>query len=73
MVVVHAHPDDEVINTGATMAMYAHQGAQVTLVTCTLGEEGEDVLGNLSSSWPIWPPTGPTAWGSTGSPSWTRR
>src|SRR2546430_3466560 len=38
---VHAHPDDESIGTGATMAYYAAQGAHVTLVTCTLGEEGE--------------------------------
>jgi N-acetyl-1-D-myo-inositol-2-amino-2-deoxy-alpha-D-glucopyranoside deacetylase len=38
---VHAHPDDESISTGATMAHYAASGAHVTLVTCTLGEEGE--------------------------------
>src|SRR5688500_2427671 len=38
---VHAHPDDESIGTGATMAHYAATGARVTLVTCTLGEEGE--------------------------------
>src|SRR5215207_5849689 len=38
---VHAHPDDESISTGATMAHYAANGAHVTLVTCTLGEEGE--------------------------------
>jgi N-acetyl-1-D-myo-inositol-2-amino-2-deoxy-alpha-D-glucopyranoside deacetylase len=38
---VHAHPDDETINNGATMAMYAALGAHVTLVTCTRGEEGE--------------------------------
>ena len=38
---VHAHPDDETINNGATMAMYAALGAKVTLVTCTRGEEGE--------------------------------
>jgi N-acetyl-1-D-myo-inositol-2-amino-2-deoxy-alpha-D-glucopyranoside deacetylase len=38
---VHAHPDDEAIGTGATMARYAAAGAHVTLVTCTLGEEGE--------------------------------
>jgi N-acetyl-1-D-myo-inositol-2-amino-2-deoxy-alpha-D-glucopyranoside deacetylase len=38
---VHAHPDDEVTGTGATMARYAAEGALVTLVTCTLGEEGE--------------------------------
>ncbi|GAB1694386.1 N-acetyl-1-D-myo-inositol-2-amino-2-deoxy-alpha-D-glucopyranoside deacetylase [Krasilnikovia sp. M28-CT-15] len=41
LLLVHAHPDDEVIGTGATMAHYAAQGALVTLVTCTLGEEGE--------------------------------
>jgi N-acetyl-1-D-myo-inositol-2-amino-2-deoxy-alpha-D-glucopyranoside deacetylase len=38
---VHAHPDDETIGSGATMAHYAASGAHVTLVTCTLGEEGE--------------------------------
>ena len=38
---VHAHPDDESVGTGATMAHYAAAGVRVTLVTCTLGEEGE--------------------------------
>lgn len=38
---MHAHPDDESIGTGATMAKYAAEGARVTLVTCTLGELGE--------------------------------
>jgi N-acetyl-1-D-myo-inositol-2-amino-2-deoxy-alpha-D-glucopyranoside deacetylase len=38
---VHAHPDDEAIGTGATMARHAAAGDHVTLVTCTLGEEGE--------------------------------
>ena len=41
LLLVHAHPDDESIGTGATMAKYAAEGARVTLVTCTLGEEGE--------------------------------
>lgn len=41
LLLVHAHPDDESIATGATMARYAAEGAHVTLVTCTLGEEGE--------------------------------
>jgi N-acetyl-1-D-myo-inositol-2-amino-2-deoxy-alpha-D-glucopyranoside deacetylase len=41
LLLVHAHPDDEVIGTGATMAHYAATGVHVTLVTCTLGEEGE--------------------------------
>ena len=38
---VHAHPDDESITNGATIAHYAARGAQVHVVTCTLGEEGE--------------------------------
>lgn len=41
LLLVHAHPDDESIGTGATMARYAAEGARVTLVTCTLGELGE--------------------------------
>jgi N-acetyl-1-D-myo-inositol-2-amino-2-deoxy-alpha-D-glucopyranoside deacetylase len=41
LLLVHAHPDDESIGTGATMARYAAEGARVTLVTCTLGEMGE--------------------------------
>lgn len=41
LLLVHAHPDDETINNGATMARYVDQGAHVTLVTCTAGEEGE--------------------------------
>jgi N-acetyl-1-D-myo-inositol-2-amino-2-deoxy-alpha-D-glucopyranoside deacetylase len=51
LLLVHAHPDDETIGTGATMAKYAAEGAHVTLVTCTLGEEGEVIppeLANLS-------------------------
>jgi N-acetyl-1-D-myo-inositol-2-amino-2-deoxy-alpha-D-glucopyranoside deacetylase len=38
---VHAHPDDETLTTGATIAHYAALGAKVRVVTCTLGEEGE--------------------------------
>jgi N-acetyl-1-D-myo-inositol-2-amino-2-deoxy-alpha-D-glucopyranoside deacetylase len=41
LVLVHAHPDDESITTGATMARYAAEGARVTLITCTRGELGE--------------------------------
>ncbi|WP_406429507.1 N-acetyl-1-D-myo-inositol-2-amino-2-deoxy-alpha-D-glucopyranoside deacetylase [Streptomyces sp. NBC_01589] len=48
LLLVHAHPDDESINNGATMALYAAQGAQVTLVTCTLGEEGEVIPPELA-------------------------
>src|SRR4051812_30204521 len=38
---VHAHPDDESLTTGATIAHYVARGATVQVVTCTLGEEGE--------------------------------
>jgi N-acetyl-1-D-myo-inositol-2-amino-2-deoxy-alpha-D-glucopyranoside deacetylase len=41
LLLVHAHPDDESIVSGSTMAYYAAQGVHVTLLTCTLGEEGE--------------------------------
>lgn len=49
LLLVHAHPDDETIGSGATMAKYVAQGAQVTLVTCTLGEEGEILVSELAN------------------------
>jgi N-acetyl-1-D-myo-inositol-2-amino-2-deoxy-alpha-D-glucopyranoside deacetylase len=48
MLLVHAHPDDETTGTGAAMARYAAEGAHVTLVTCTLGEEGEVLVPALA-------------------------
>ncbi|MFI6325242.1 N-acetyl-1-D-myo-inositol-2-amino-2-deoxy-alpha-D-glucopyranoside deacetylase [Nonomuraea sp. NPDC050556] len=48
LLLVHAHPDDESIGCGATMAKYVAEGAQVTLVTCTLGEEGEVIPPDLA-------------------------
>src|SRR3954463_11250244 len=48
LLLVHAHPDDETINNGATMARYVAEGAQVTLLTCTLGEEGEILVPELA-------------------------
>lgn len=48
LLLVHAHPDDETINNGATMAAYAAAGAAVTLVTCTRGEEGEVLVPELA-------------------------
>jgi N-acetyl-1-D-myo-inositol-2-amino-2-deoxy-alpha-D-glucopyranoside deacetylase len=48
LLLVHAHPDDESIATGATMAKYAAEGAAVTLVTCTLGELGEIIPAGLA-------------------------
>jgi N-acetyl-1-D-myo-inositol-2-amino-2-deoxy-alpha-D-glucopyranoside deacetylase len=48
LLLVHAHPDDESIGTGATMARYAADGVHVTLVTCTLGELGEVIPAELT-------------------------
>lgn len=45
---VHAHPDDETIVTGATMAAYAKAGARVVLLTCTRGELGEVIPDELA-------------------------
>lgn len=45
---VHAHPDDESIGNGVTMAACVAAGARVTLVTCTLGEEGEVIPERLA-------------------------
>jgi N-acetyl-1-D-myo-inositol-2-amino-2-deoxy-alpha-D-glucopyranoside deacetylase len=47
LLLVHAHPDDESLWTGGTIARYAAAGVQVTLVTCTLGEEGEIIPDSL--------------------------
>ena len=48
VLLVHAHPDDETINNGATMAKFISEGVGVTLVTCTRGEEGEVLVPELS-------------------------
>ena len=48
LLLVHAHPDDETINNGVTMAKYVAEGCQVTLVTCTRGEEGEVLVPELA-------------------------
>ena len=34
---VHAHPDDETINNGVTIARYVAGGAEVDVVTLALG------------------------------------
>src|SRR5712692_4852787 len=41
LLLVHAHPDDECLSTGGTIARYADAGVHVVLVTCTNGEVGE--------------------------------
>jgi len=45
LLAVHAHPDDESLSMAGTLATAALGGAQVVLVTATLGEEGE-VIGD---------------------------
>lgn len=47
LLLVHAHPDDESLSNGVTMARYVAEGARVTLVTCTLGEMGEILVPEL--------------------------
>jgi N-acetyl-1-D-myo-inositol-2-amino-2-deoxy-alpha-D-glucopyranoside deacetylase len=47
LLLVHAHPDDESIGQGATMAKYVAEGRGVTLVTCTAGEMGEILVPEL--------------------------
>ncbi len=47
LLLVHAHPDDESIGQGATMAKYVAEGRGVTLVTCTAGEMGEILVPGL--------------------------
>ena len=48
LLLVHAHPDDESIGQGATMAKYVAEGRGVTLVTCTAGEMGEILVPELT-------------------------
>jgi N-acetyl-1-D-myo-inositol-2-amino-2-deoxy-alpha-D-glucopyranoside deacetylase len=47
LLLVHAHPDDETLWTGGTISRYAAAGVRVTVVTCTLGEEGEVIPDEL--------------------------
>ncbi|MET0827156.1 MAG: PIG-L family deacetylase, partial [Acidimicrobiales bacterium] len=53
LVVLHAHPDDESIQTGGTMAKAAAEGHRVTLVVATRGEHGEVVPGVLDEGEPL--------------------
>jgi LmbE family N-acetylglucosaminyl deacetylase len=40
MLVVLAHPDDESFPMGGTLAKYAAEGVEITLICATLGELG---------------------------------
>jgi N-acetyl-1-D-myo-inositol-2-amino-2-deoxy-alpha-D-glucopyranoside deacetylase len=49
LLLVHAHPDDETLTTGGTIARYAAEpDTSVTVVTCTLGEQGEVIPPELA-------------------------
>ena len=54
LVCFHAHPDDESIATGGTMALAARDGHDVVLVLATRGELGEPVPGVLSDGEALW-------------------
>ena len=69
LLLVHAHPDDESIATGATMAKYVAEGRGVTLITCTGGEMGEILVPELEHL----RPTATTGSASTGAASSTTR
>jgi N-acetyl-1-D-myo-inositol-2-amino-2-deoxy-alpha-D-glucopyranoside deacetylase len=45
---VHAHPDDESIVTGGTIASLRQRGVPVTVLTCTRGEKGEVIPADIS-------------------------
>ncbi|APX34522.1 GlcNAc-PI de-N-acetylase [Brachybacterium sp. P6-10-X1] len=46
--IVHAHPDDESLSTGALLAALSAAGTRIELVTATRGEEGEVVPGAIA-------------------------
>jgi N-acetyl-1-D-myo-inositol-2-amino-2-deoxy-alpha-D-glucopyranoside deacetylase len=48
LLLVHAHPDDESILTGGTIAHYRGRGDRVVVVTCTQGEQGEVIPPELA-------------------------
>src|ERR1700687_3509555 len=41
LLAVHAHPDDETITMGGTLARYSAEGVRTVVVTCTRGDLGE--------------------------------
>src|SRR5690348_2192293 len=49
LMTVHAHPDDETIGTGGSMAKAVAAGHRVILVTCTRGELGEIVVPDMDT------------------------
>ena len=54
LVCFHAHPDDESIGTGGTLARAAAAGHRVVLVVATRGEHGEPTPGVLGEGEMLW-------------------
>ena len=50
LMTTHAHPDDETIGTGGTMAQAVRDGRRVVLVTCTRGEQGDIVVPSMDTA-----------------------
>ncbi len=53
LVCFHAHPDDEAIATGGTMAAASARGHRVVLVLATRGELGEKIPGVVPEGWEL--------------------
>jgi N-acetyl-1-D-myo-inositol-2-amino-2-deoxy-alpha-D-glucopyranoside deacetylase len=49
LMTIHAHPDDETIGTGGTMAKAVRAGHRVIVITCTRGEMGEIVVKEMDT------------------------
>lgn len=49
LMAVHAHPDDECLGTGGSLAHYSEAGIHTVLVTATRGEEGEIVAPDMNA------------------------
>lgn len=49
IMMVHAHPDDECLSTGGTLARYSAEGIRTVLITATGGEEGEIVVPEMDT------------------------
>ncbi|YAL83995.1 PIG-L family deacetylase [Dermacoccaceae bacterium W4C1] len=48
LLAIHAHPDDETLASGITLAHHVGEGDQVHVLTMTLGEEGEVIPAELA-------------------------
>lgn len=49
VMMIHAHPDDECLTTGGSLARYSAEGIRTVLVIATGGEEGEIVVPEMDT------------------------